>query len=365
MSMRPIFINGRFQSQPLSGVQRYASEIVFALDNLLAARGGERPTCTLLVPRDARNTLDLAVIEQKPVGRLRGHLWEQVDLPMHAAGGVLLSLAGTGPVAHQRHAVTIHDASVYANPGNFSFAFRAWYRTLLPLLGRSAARVFTVSEFSKSELARYCGIPKEKIRVTYNGTEHLLRGRWDDSFPKRQGLETGKYVLCVGADSPNKNVGLVVEALSRIDDAELVLVNVGANNSRVFKRGAGGCSVRLRSLGHVPDSVLRALYERALCVAFPSFYEGFGIPPLEAMVCGCPAVVARTSALPEVCGDAAMYCDPTDAGELAEHIRSLRQDPALRARLRASGIAHARKFTWRSGARDILNELLALSVQKR
>lgn len=366
MKLRPLFINGRFLSQRLSGVQRYASEIVSGLDELLASERGDVPACTLLVPPDAETTLPLTAIEQRRVGRLRGHLWEQIDLPAFAGRGVLLSLAGTGPVAHRRHLVTIHDAGVYANPGNFSPAFRAWYRTLLPLLGRSSVSLFTVSEFSKGELARYCKIPRRKIRVTYNGTEHLLREPRNDSVRTQQGLRKGSYVLCVGADNPNKNVRVIVDALAKVDDPALSLVNVGADNARVFRRvGMSRSGVRLRSLGHVSDSALRALYENALCLVFPSYYEGFGIPPLEAMLCGCPTIVARTSALPESCGDAALYCDPNDADELARQIRVVRDDAGLRNRMRARGIVRARRFTWRRGARDIFREVMAHCGQSK
>lgn len=364
--MLPVFVNGRFLTQPLTGVQRYACEVLRALDALLEGLE-ERPPLTLVVPPRTRSSLGLALVPELCAGRLAGHLWEQIDLPRIAAGGVLLSL-NVGPARHRRHFVTIHDAGVWANPGNFSLPFRAWYRTLIPLLARSAAGFFTVSEFSKAELGRHAHLPAERTVVTYNGVDHILRRPGETSILARHGLAPGGYVLCVGANNPNKNIGLVVAGLARLGDPRIVLVNVGHANPAVFQAAGPRWGAETRSLGHVSDAELRALYEGALCLAFPSRYEGFGIPPLEAMACGCPTIVARTSALPESCGDAALYCDLNDADEMAVHLRALRDDAALRERLRAAGREHARQFTWRAAAQRILGVLLEAAgtpAQKR
>ena len=354
--MLPVYVNGRFLTQPLTGVQRYACEVLRALDALLGELE-ERPPFALVVPPNTQTSLDLEHVHEQRTGRLAGHLWEQLDLPRHAAEGVLLSLS-VGPARHRRHFVTLHDAGVWANPGNFSFLFRTWYRTLIPMLRSSAVGFFTVSEFSKTELGRYARIPADRMVVTYNGVDHVLRGTGDPGTLARHGLERGGYVLCVGANNPNKNIGLVTEAMARIADPRLVLVNVGRANSQVFETPEAPSRFALKSLGHVSDGELRALYEGALCLAFPSHYEGFGIPPLEAMACGCPTIVARTSALPEACGDATLYCDPYDVGEMAAHLRALRDDAGLRERLRAAGRERAHKFTWRAAAQRILAVLL-------
>ena len=116
-------------------------------------------------------------------------------------------------------------------------------------------------------------------------------------------------------------------------------------------------SGRLTQVGYVSDGELRALYENAVCFVFPSLYEGFGLPPLEAMHCGCPVIVSRCASLPEICGDAALYCDPNDPADLAAQIRVLAQSPSLRTELREAGLARVQRFTWKQSA-NCLSELM-------
>jgi glycosyltransferase involved in cell wall biosynthesis len=355
--MLPVYINGRFLTQPTTGVQRFAAEVVTALDKLLAdchpahlPQGGVQ----LLVPQDARQQLCLRYIRTRRIGRLKGHLWEQLELAGASSDGVLVGLANTGPLGHPRQLVTIHDASVFANPGNFSLAFRSWYRLLIPRLGQRAKKILTVSEFSKSELIRYCRFPETKIEVVYNGVDHIIREPADPYFLLDRNIKARSYFLCVATSSPNKNIGLVMDALRFLDDLDLDLVTVGTADPKVFSEPGISRNHRMHELGYVSDSQLRALYENALCFVFPSLYEGFGIPPLEAMACGCPVIVAKTSALPESCGDCALYCDSYDARALANQIRLLRHDLALHLRLKNLGKERSSKFTWKACAQHVL-----------
>jgi glycosyltransferase involved in cell wall biosynthesis len=365
-SMLPIYINGRFLSQPITGVQRYAAEVVTALDKLLVeGRPAHLPQggVKLLVPQNACQQLSLRYISTRRIGRLKGHLWEQLELPGASSDGVLVGLANTGPLWHPRQLITIHDASVFANPGNFSLAFRTWYRLLIPRLGQRAKTILTVSEFSRSELIRYCNFPETKIEVVYNGVDHIIREPADQDFLSGRNIKPGNYFLCVATSSRNKNIGLVMDALQFLGDVDLDLATVGGTNSKVFSEPRISRKCRMHELGYVSDSQLRALYENALCFVFPSLYEGFGIPPLEAMACGCPVIVARTSALPESCGDCALYCDPYDARGLASQIKSLRNDMTLRLRLKDLGKGHSSKFTWNACAQHVLAALSKLAFR--
>ncbi|MBK8210276.1 MAG: glycosyltransferase family 4 protein [Rhodospirillales bacterium] len=352
--MPTIYINGRFLTQKMTGQQRFSCELVTALDRRLQAgwHGSDDPRVVLLVPAAAapESTLDLRRIELRRVGRLRGHAWDQIDLARHAAGGVLVSLCGTGPLAHLRHIVTIHDAAPFANPHNFTPAFRRAYGVLIPTLAKLARRVLTVSDFSKAEIAHYCGIDAGKIEVVGNGADHILRAPADAAVLDNYGLAGRRYVLAVGSLSINKNFGLVVDAFNRLQRDDLVLAVAGGQNAGVFARYPLRETANVVRLGYVSDPALRALYENALCFVLPSLYEGFGIPPVEAMLCGCPTIISTAPALVEISSDGALVCDPHDPDALAELIGRLADDDGLRRQMRERGLTRGRRFTWEASA---------------
>ncbi len=336
--------NGRFLGRAPSGVDRFAIELLAAL----ARRSG---ALQMAVPAAAKIELPGALSGARLLGTgsRQGQWWEQTDLPMAAGDRPLVSLCNTAPALRENQLVVIHDAATFANPGNFSLAFRGWYRVLLAALMKRARVVASVSKFSADELGRHLGKRARGIEVIHEGGEQILRQPADEVLLDRLGLRGRRYVLAVGNRSPNKNFGAVLKALTLLDDPDLLLVAAGGGNSRVFA-DAQVTDPRLVSTGFVSDAQLRALYEHAACFAFPSFYEGFGLPPLEAMCCGCPVIVSNTSSLPEVCGDAALYCDPADPATLAAQLRRLLDSPALRMELREAGFARARQFGWDKAA---------------
>jgi glycosyltransferase involved in cell wall biosynthesis len=352
--MRSVEINGRFLTQSVTGVQRFATEMVRALDRQLALSADlrSRYTFRLITPRHITGTLELEHIRRVSAGRMQGHAWEQLELPLHVGRRVLVSLGNTAPLV-SRNVVTIHDAAVFAVPGAFSRAFRTWYRVLIPTQGRTALRIVTISKFSKEELSRRAGIALEKMAVVAPGCEHIVHTAADARVFERLPVHRGSYVLAVGSQAPHKNIALLLEALRRVGEAP-PLVLAGRVNPRVFGSTAGAWGNGVHATGYVTDAELRALYENACCFVFPSLYEGFGMPPLEAMTCGCPVIVARAAALPEVCGDAALYCDPHNADDLVRQIRLLIESPGRRDELRERGIARARRSTWDRAASGLL-----------
>jgi glycosyltransferase involved in cell wall biosynthesis len=340
-------INGRFVSQSITGVQRYGQWIVWALDQLLCedhplVRGLE---LELLVPPGATNHLELRAIRMKSVGSVNGHLWEQIELPRHAPGGVL-SLCNTGPVISRKHIVCIHDLNTRSFPSSYSVRFRALYRMLQPALCRRARWIATVSQFSADEIARCSLCPRDRIIVIPNGHEHTKW--WGPHHCAATRAAAGpSTVVIVGNTAPHKNVRLILDLAGRLDRAGLRIAVVGLGGSRVFAADAGAPTAHnIAWLGRLSDSELAALLGHCLCLAFPSFVEGFGLPPLEAMALGCPVVASDRASLPEVCGKAALYASPNDPDAwLAQFVR-LSQDQELRTRMVAQGRARASMFRW-------------------
>jgi glycosyltransferase involved in cell wall biosynthesis len=355
--VKRVLVNGRFLGQRITGAQRYARELLLGIDTCLMEDGRQSQfSVTVLVPENTPHPL-LSAIGLRAIGRTQGHLWEQVTLPWHTANSMLLNLCNTAPLAGRNMVATILDASVYAIPDAYSPAFGIWYRTMLPIVGRRARAVITISEFSRGELQRFAGINPARSVVVPGSGEHILRSPVSDAVLQRLDIKSGRYILAVSSKSRHKNLSGISDALRLLADQPFDVVLAGGGNSRVFRDGAAGVTNRIRVAGYVTDSELRGLYQHAACLLYPSLYEGFGLPPLEAMTCGCPVIASRVASLPEVCGEAAVYCDPEDPGDIARAIRTVMNDDDLRRELRRRGLEQAARFRWSQSARSVLTLL--------
>ncbi|WP_424812389.1 glycosyltransferase family 4 protein [Roseococcus sp. YIM B11640] len=352
-----IAINGRFLTQGLTGVQRYAGEMVRALDEL--ARRGEAPPMRLLVPPGAQGQEAFPALSPQTVGSAGGQRWEQLDLPRALNGDYLLNLGNTAPLlAGSRQAVVIHDAGVFDTPESYGWKFRTWYRGLQRGLVWRGARILSVSQFSAGRISVNLGVKEERIGVTLEGGEHILREPADASILARHGLETRRYALVVGTGAAHKNLAALHSAIGALAERGLVLAVAGAKDAGVFRQeGAPALDAHVRALGRVSDAELRALYESALCLVFPSRYEGFGLPPVEAMWCGCPVVGNRVGAVAEVCGNAALWFEPTRPDSLGECVARLADDAALREMIVDAGRLRTAGFSWDAAARRLLEFL--------
>lgn len=352
-----IALNGRFLTQGLTGVQRYAREITRALDQLVAA--GEAPPIRLLAPPGAEGLEAYPFLAPRIVGARSGQLWEQLDLPRALQGDFLLNLGNTAPLlAGRNQAVVIHDAGVFDTPESYSWKFRGWYQTLQRLLALRGAQILTVSEFSAGRISENLSIPQKKLGVTLEGGEHILREPADTTLLERHGLARHGYALVVGTGAAHKNLAALRHAIGALGERGLVLAVAGAKDAGVFRQEGGAELDRhIRPLGRVSDAELRALYESALCLVFPSRYEGFGLPPVEAMWCGCPVVASRIGAVAEVCGDAALWFDPGRPKSLGEALGQLADDATFRAALAEAGRHRTAGFSWEAAARRLLGFL--------
>jgi glycosyltransferase involved in cell wall biosynthesis len=334
-------INGRFLTQHTTGVQRFAAEVTQAI-----ARAGV--PLRLLAPRDAPDRLGDVPVEH--AGTRSGQAWEQLDLPPAARSATLLNLGNTAPLRGGVRLVVIHDAGVFDTPESYSFAFRVWYRALHLALPRTGARIVTVSEFSRARLAVRLRLDPARIAVMPEGGEHILRTPADVGVLSKHGLAPRRYALAVGTRAAHKNLGALRDTAALLATRGMTLAVAGAVEGGVFSGAADATGAKL--LGRVTDAELRALYENALCLIFPSRYEGFGIPPLEAMWCGCPVLAARAGAVPEVCGDAALWFD---AEGPAAAVTRLLDEPGLAETLRARGSERAKLYSWDAAAHRLLD----------
>jgi glycosyltransferase involved in cell wall biosynthesis len=349
-------INGRFLAQRTTGVQRYAREIVLAMDALITEGHPltERLRVEVLVPPDA-NSVSLRSISVRSAGPLSGQLWEQLVLASQARGG-LLSLGNTSAILARKQVVCIHDANVILVPESYSRGFRGLYKCLLPLIGRSARTVVTVSHFSKAQISAASIAPAYKIAVAHNGHEHVHAwgsgGSDDACFP-----EAARMVVALGSLAPHKNLRTLLAIAPELARNGLKLAVVGGFDRRVFgasERGPADDGVLW--LGTLSDDQLGCLLRRAHCLAFPSLAEGFGLPPLEAMALGCPVVVSDRTSLPEVCGHAALYAPALLPEAWLEQILSLRNE-GLRRQLISAGKSRAERFSWRRSAKVFLSAM--------
>lgn len=366
-----LLINARFLTQPVTGTQRYARELT---KEIVKTLGPDR--IRLVAPEGAPPEF-AGVLVGRCGSHLKGHPWEQFVLPwaVKQFGADILWCPGNcGPLLVRNQVVTIHDAEVFTVPDGLNPRFVRWYRFLLPSLARRGLRILTDSQFSKSELVKYLKLAEEKVTVIYLGVDGRFTPQPQQkitSLKQRYNLPA-RYVLALASRTPHKNFRRVLEAWSIIA-SKPALNNIGL-------AVAGGLTRTLRAdpalatllnrplvydLGYVPDEDLPALYSGAAVLVYPSLYEGFGLPPLEAMACGTPVVVSNVASLPEVVGDAGVYVDSYDVDDIARGIYQVLTDENLRHHLREKGLARANLFTWKKAADETLAVFQEVAREKR
>ena len=354
-----IFINGRFLAALPAGVHRVAEEMVIAVDRLLVSDPALAAAfdLTLAIPGNIRRHPKLDQVHSQPMGQLTQIFWEQLDLPRLTLGGLCVSLCNVGPLARRDAITMMHDAQVFSMPASYSPAFRLWYRFAQPLIGRRHKRILTVSEFSKSELVHYGIAPAEKITVIPNGSDHILRIPPDHTATARLELQGTPYILALANVQYHKNIRILLETFADPALQHTTLALFGSATKTDFESMGHKVPANVRFLGRISDAELAGLMLGAVGFACPSVTEGFGLPPLEAMQLGCPVIAAPCGALPEVCGDAALFADPHDAAAWADQISRLAANEAIRNEMRTKGSRQAEKFTWDRSARRLLRTI--------
>lgn len=351
-----------------AGIGRYARELALALH---ALPGG--PELVLFHNRQPLNQLPS---ELKNLPRIEVPLGDKTWRALMLTGQKLPPawnrslhdadlFHGTdmlAPPIPQPTVVTIHDLSILLYPEHHTRLNRLHLRWALPRVARRAAAIIAVSEATRRDLIAQLEVPAERVHVAPNGVDHRrFFPRYRPEARQRAGLMLGiepPYILALGTLEPRKNLPALLRAYARLgrDVPRLVLAGArGWGEGALFKLVKElGLQERVRFTGYVPEAVLPDLYAGARLFVYPSLYEGFGLPVLEALASGAPVITSNTSSLPEVAGDAALLVDPTSVDELTRVMRRVLDSKQLRDELRTKGPKQAAKFSWERTARQTL-----------
>ncbi|HCT4435984.1 TPA: glycosyltransferase family 4 protein [Klebsiella aerogenes] len=349
-----IYVNGRFLTQKLTGVQRFAYEMSLRLSKL-------RHDVVVLVPDMSAidKSYNISSFSIKEIKGGRGHFWEQFTLPLFLKKQkdcVLVNLCNSGPLFFKRQIVTQHDITYIRYPESFSFGFRLLYSLFTPVLLKNSKLIVTVSDFSKSELLNYYNCDASKIHIIPNAVSNVFF-KPDDSMVRVNEICESDYFLTVSSVNHHKNIhGLIETVLSA--DLNINLKIIGDRNTVFNCVNIKTDDPRIDFLGRVPDEELIALYRGAKAFIFPSYYEGFGIPPLEAQSCSCPVISSNRASLKETLGDSVLYFDPDSKYELIKAIIKLNNNADERNLLIDKGKSNVERYSWERSA-EKLNILIA------
>lgn len=306
-SMEKYYINGKFLTYRQTGVQRYAREIVSAIDEMCKPEQFE-----MVLPKVDLNIPKYKKIKVVQVGPFKGIPWEQITFPLYVLKkcGISVNLCNVAPLLSPGYS-TIHDLKVLSHPQFFGWKFRWWYRLLFANQTRRCKTIFTVSEQVMKDLINYYPfLSSDKIVVSPDAWQHFERVNYDEQALVKYCLEQGKYYFAMGSLEPNKNFRWIAEVAKR--NSNHMFVVAGTLNSKVFSDGLGfDCPDNMKLLGYVTDEEAKSLMQNAKAFLFPSFCEGFGMPPLEALSAGTPRIiVSDIPVMHEIFNDNAIYINP-------------------------------------------------------
>ena len=329
--MSRIIVNARFLTQPITGVQRFAIEISLRLKKEL----GEK--IMFVSPKEIIQNELAKELQVNTIGYTTSHLWEQIELPLYLkkkGSPLLLNFCNTAPLLYKNKISTIHD-----------IAFEVYvYRFLIPKICKNSKKIITVSDFSKQEIIKYYKTKTDKIQVIYNAV--------NDGFIYNENIElkNQKYFLAVSSLNYRKNIPFVLDSFIEFikDCPDYKLYLIGGMDTKSFSKlnlSKYTNHPNIIFLGRVSDEDLILYYSNAVAFIYPSLYEGFGIPPLEAQKCGTPVILSNLSCFPEIFGQSVLYCDVDNINSLVKQM-NLILEKELRDNIKKLGEENEKKYNW-------------------
>lgn len=358
------------------GIGRYVRELVAALSQLDTSRDYRlfvAGTRAAALPSPPGQNFEWVTTGWSPTWLAR--FWHRLRLPLPVdtlIGNVQLFHATDfvlPPVRqHTRSLLTVHDLSFIRVPETATPRLRNYLNAVVPRSVHAASHVIADSEATRQDILEFFNIEPHRVSVLLSGVDSRFAptGPLSEQVRRKYRLPHSPYILAVGTVQPRKNYARLIVALAELRqsgyDVDLVIAGGrGWLDSPIYSTVTeAGLVDHVHFIGFAEDADLPMLYSNALCLAFPSLYEGFGLPILEAMSCGVPVLTSTVSSLPEVAGDAAWLVDPTDQEAILDGLRRLIDDGTLRAELVARGLARASAFTWRRSAENLLKTYVYL-----
>jgi glycosyltransferase involved in cell wall biosynthesis len=349
-----LVVNCRFLSQKVTGTQKFAIEICKELykeykDTIFIAPPS-------IVQKDIADTLNVKIVGirfHKVVSLLglpANLLWEQLFVPFYlrkyGSKLPLLNLVNVAPILYNYNYVVLHDTAFKKFPQFFNKYFVILYNVLVPIILKKAQQIFTVSYFSKSEIENYYPFTKGKIKVIYNAIDENVK-------KNREDIQKEPYILTVGSLEPRKNISKLISAMNLNKNIKLIIV--GDKNTKIFDNNDFNIeSNNIIFTGYIGDEQLKELYENATLFIYPSIYEGFGIPPLEAQNYGIPVIVSDIEVFREIYADSVYYVNPYTSEQMYKGIQKVYNDKELQFKLKAKGYENVKRYSWKNSAKKMI-----------
>lgn len=344
-----MIIAARFLSQPITGVQRFAIEMSLALIK------NKNIDIQIVAPKRILDNNLIISLKVEKYGFFNSHLWDQLDLLRYLKENqnpLIVNFANTLPIFYKNKISIIHDIIFEKFPCTTSYLYRNIYHFIFPLMIENSRHIITVSEFSKKELIEFYGIKEDNISVVYNCV--------NKKFKKVKEEYNDKYILAVSSIAFHKNFPNIIEAFLKIKTENIKLYIIGNINKKIFGRKSLSIlknikdNKKIKFLGYVKEEELIKFYSNAKCFVYPSIYEGFGLPPLEAQACGCPVVISNIPVFLEIYKESALFFNPFDIDDIANKIDLILNDNTLRIKLIEEGLLNSEKYSCENSAKKFL-----------